>query len=98
MNQSVGRGHDHDLSAVGQVRIPAGDTRAFIDISVLDDSVYEVSETLIVDLTGVSHAGLGGSTRHTLTIHDNDSMPTLTVSDVSASESSGRAFISSEFE
>ncbi len=53
----------------------AGETSAVIDVTVLDDLLVEVAESVIVTLTGATGDGniaLGTTTEATITIIDND--------------------------
>ena len=67
---------DDDYTALsGSVVILAGETSAVIDVTVLDDLLVEVAESVIVTLTGATGDGniaLGTTTEATITIIDND--------------------------
>lgn len=69
-------GSDHVLSA-GTVNIPAGATSASISVPILADATHEGDETIILTLAQPSGATLGAITIHTLTIRDNDAVPTV---------------------
>ena len=57
----------------GTLTINAGETSSTITISnIVDDSIAEGSETVIVTLSNPSNATLGGDDTHTYTIIDND--------------------------
>jgi gliding motility-associated-like protein len=65
---------DIDYTALtGIVIIPAGDTSAIIDVSVIDDAIVESSETVIVTLIGTdTTVTIGSSDEATVTISDDD--------------------------
>ena len=80
-----GSGTDYTLSS-GTLTFSAGTTVVNISIpSIVDDSIEEIDETIIVKLSSPSNATLGTSrshnSEHTYTIRDNDDTtnPTLTV-------------------
>ena len=69
---ATGSGTDFTL-ADGTLTIPANTSSADITIaSIVDDSLVEGSETVIVTLSSPSGASLGTNTVHTYTITDND--------------------------
>ena len=86
---ATGSGADYTL-ANGTLTIPANTSSANITIgSIVDDSLVEGNETVIVTLSNPSGATLGTDTVHTYTITDND-VPTISVSSAaSASEAAG---------
>ncbi|MFH0879086.1 MAG: TIM-barrel domain-containing protein [Lentisphaerota bacterium] len=54
----------------------AGDlTNKYFDIQILDDSVYEATETFSVSLSAATGADLGSPSLATVTITDNDPLP-----------------------
>ena len=69
---ATGSGTDYTLTD-GTLTINAGETSGTITISnIVDDSIAEGSETVIVTLSNPSNATLGGDDTHTYTIIDND--------------------------
>ena len=77
---ATGSGTDYTL-ANGTLTIPANTSSANITIgSIVDDSLVEGSETVIVTLSNPSGATLGTDTVHTYTITDNDAAPTVSIS------------------
>ncbi|MDB5336673.1 MAG: hypothetical protein JWN70_2292 [Planctomycetaceae bacterium] len=75
----------------GTVTIPAGQTTADIDVSVLTDNVVEATETVIVTLTGISSGDpqiTANATPATVNITDNDTA-TFTINDVTVNEADG---------
>ena len=69
---ATGSGADYTL-ANGTLTINAGETSGTVTISnIVDDSIAEGSETVIVSLSNPSNATLGSDDTHTYTIIDND--------------------------
>lgn len=76
----------------GTVTIPAGASSTTIAVDVLDDSVVESSETVIVTLSGTNHAGAtiaAANNAAPATIEDDDpTTVTISASDANAGEPS----------
>jgi hypothetical protein len=85
-------GNGVDYTTMGSsVTILAGQTSALIDIDLINDSIIENDETVILTLTGTNDPDvtLGSTTSATLTIVDEDvATVAVSVSDSSAGESS----------
>jgi uncharacterized protein (TIGR02145 family) len=64
-------GTDYTLAA-GTATITAGNTSTTVDIAIVEDSLDEPNETVIVTLFNPSNATLGTNTVHTHTITDDD--------------------------
>ena len=89
---ATGSGTDYTL-ANGTLSINAESTTGTINISsIIDDSIDEVNETVIVTLSSPSNASLGSDSVHTYTITDNDNPPVI---DFNAISSSGAESVSS---
>ena len=89
---ATGSGTDYTL-ANGTLTINAGSTSGSINISsIIDDSIDEANETVIVTLSNPSNATLGSDDTHTYTITDNDNAPVV---DFNATSSSGAESVSS---
>jgi hypothetical protein len=73
---ATGGGVDYVISS-SPITFAAGDTTETITINVLEDSAYESSETVIISLGAPSGANLGAITTYTLSIADNEVMPTV---------------------
>ena len=72
---ATGSGTDYTL-ANGTLTISAGSTSGTITIAgIVNDSLDEANETVIVTLSNPSNASLGSDSVHTYTITDNDSTP-----------------------
>jgi hypothetical protein len=83
---ATGGGTDYSSSASPLV-IPADTASGDITITIVDDSLYETSETVIVTLEEpATGATLGATFTHTLTINDNDALPVLTINDYEGNE------------
>lgn len=70
--------------------IAAGATTASVAIPIVDDAVNEADETVLVSLFSPSGATLGDAVA-TLTISDDDPLPSVTLGDRSVSEGVGAA-------
>ncbi|MBI3071759.1 MAG: hypothetical protein HYY84_06475 [Deltaproteobacteria bacterium] len=73
---------DHDLATPGTINIPAGQTSATVTFNVVDsDVVYEGSETVILTLdssaTTPTNSTRAAPYTHTVTIIDDDPVPTV---------------------
>ena len=89
---ATGSGTDYTL-ANGTLTISAGATSGTITIaSIVDDSLDEANETVIVTLSSPSNATLGSDDAHTYTITDNDNAPGV---DFNTTSSSGAESTSS---
>ncbi|MEN9933686.1 MAG: hypothetical protein RLZZ387_265, partial [Chloroflexota bacterium] len=83
-----------DYTAIGATTLTftPGQTSKTISVALVDDSVSETSETVLVNLSGESNATLDSArATHTLTIVDNDGPPQVLFNapTASASESAG---------
>ena len=86
---ATGSGTDFTL-ANGTLTISAGDTSGTITIaSIINDTLDENNETVIVTLSSPGNASLGSNQVHTYTINDNDDPPSLSINDVSGNETAG---------
>jgi len=87
-----GSGTDFTL-ANGTATITAGSTSTTITIAgIVDDSLDEANETVIVTLSNPSNANPGSTLVHTYTITDNDSAPVV---DFNTTSSNGDESVSS---
>jgi RHS repeat-associated protein len=73
---ATGGGTDYTLSN-GQLSFPSSDTSENIGITIHEDLVDEVNETLTITLSSPGSAFLGSPTVHTVTINDDDAPPTV---------------------
>ena len=90
---ATGSGTDYTL-ANGTLTITAGATSGTITIgSIVDDSLDEASETVIITLSNPSNSTLGSDKVHTYTITDNDDAPVV---DFETTSSSGAESVSSK--
>lgn len=81
---------DHNLSN-GTLTIPAGSTFVTTSFNVVDDTLYEANETVILTLGSPTHATASGTTVQTVTINNNDPAPTVTFSTSSQSVTEGNS-------
>jgi hypothetical protein len=66
--------------------IPAGSTSEFIEIDAVQDAVDEPNETVIVSITTVMNGTESGTQQVTVTIVDDDTAPSLSISNESVTE------------
>jgi hypothetical protein len=83
---SVPQRHSDYTGVSGTVTIAAGATSATFNVPVLADTLDEVSETATLTLSNASNATISDATG-TLTIVDDDNPPSLSINDVSYTES-----------
>jgi Dockerin type I domain/IPT/TIG domain/Calx-beta domain len=90
-----GTAESTDYSQATSIVIPAGSTTASITCTAIQDTVDEVNETIISDITAVTNATESGTQKVTITINDDDASPTITISSsvTSMSENGGLATI-----
>ncbi len=84
-----GGGVDYTLLGTGVLDFSAMETTEKIAITVINDSLYEGDETIIVTLSNPTNATLGTNITHTYTIVDNDEPPIIEFADVSSSGDEG---------
>lgn len=70
-------GSDFELSTASPLVIPPGQTSATIILTILGDEMYEISESAILNLGSPSGASLGADTSSSLTILNDDPIPSL---------------------
>jgi len=68
---------DHNLSN-GTIVIPSGQSSKAITINIVDDSLVELDESVIVKMGNPVNASLKSITEHTITVNDND-LPKISV-------------------
>ena len=66
---------DYTISPASPLTIPAGQTSATVTIAIIEDTLFEADETVIVDLDTPTNATLGATTTYTLTIKNDDAQP-----------------------
>ena len=84
-NGTAASGSDYTAST-GTVTILAGNTTQTFNVPILVDTLDEVNETATLTLSNASNATISDATG-TLTIVDDDDPPTLSINDVSYTES-----------
>jgi hypothetical protein len=72
---ATGGGADYTLLGSGTLSFSPGDKSGSISFTVVDDSLDEFDETLLVDLSAATNATLGAPATHAYTIQDNDAEP-----------------------
>ena len=71
------------------VTIPAGQTCTVVNIPIVNDNVYEGTETFNVTLTSPSSNATIADPTGTVTILDNETIPTLSINDITVNENVG---------
>jgi alpha-tubulin suppressor-like RCC1 family protein len=84
---ATGGGVDYSLSSSGPLLISAGQTTASFTVAINNDVLDENNETVIFNLGTPTNATVGAISSQTLTIVDNDPMPTVQWSAASQSNS-----------
>ena len=80
---------DHDLTN-GSIYILNGTSTASINFNLLDDNDYEGAETIIVTITSVGMGStIAAQDAHTMTISDDEAVPSLSLTPLDAAESNG---------
>ncbi len=62
------------------IMIPAGSISGTTTVTSVNDAVYEISETIIVDITGVTNATENNLQKSTINILDDETAPTVLLS------------------
>ncbi len=88
-------GSDYTLTTASPAVIPAGQTSVNVTLTIVNDALNESSETIILTMGAPTNAALGTVTSHTVTILDNDSQPTVSLSSASqnVNENAGTASV-----
>lgn len=73
---AIGGGVDYTLAS-GTLTFGPADTTMSIPLAVVDDTLDENDETVVVTLSNPQNATLGANTAHTHTIQDNDPPPSV---------------------
>ena len=79
---------DYTVSA-SPVVIAAGFTTGTVTVTVVDDALDEVDETVVLTLGTPTNANLGATSVHTATLADNDLPPTVQFAAASQSNAEG---------
>jgi hypothetical protein len=88
--ESAGMGQDFNPPLDTEVTIYAGDTLGYAAFEIVDDALYEPSETFTVALQDAVNATIGdGNGRATILDNDPPPTPAFLVSDGTASEGAG---------
>lgn len=95
---TAARPADHDLAS-GTLTIPAGSLMASTSFSVIDDTLYENDETIILSMGAPSGATLGTPAVHTVTLSNNDLAPSLSfAASQTVSESAGTVTVTASLD
>ncbi|MFA0964662.1 Calx-beta domain-containing protein [Roseivirga sp. BDSF3-8] len=75
-----------DYSGPASIIVPAGNTSADANITIVNDATDEDDESIIVDISSVTNGTESGTQQVTATITDDDAAPALSVNDPAISE------------
>ncbi len=81
------RGIDYTITGAGTVSVGTGESSISIPVVIIDDSVGEYDETVVLTLTGGTGYTVGSAKVHTLTIENDDGTPIILPSFTFASAS-----------
>ncbi len=73
---ATGSGTDYTFTN-GTLTFAQGETSKDIIFTVVNDTLYETDETVLLGISNPTNATLGGTTAHTYTINNDDTMPTI---------------------
>jgi len=76
MTGTATNGTDYTITG-SPITIPAGSTSGAVTISITDEMMYELDETVIVTMGAPTNANIGATTVHTATITNDDAYPTV---------------------
>ena len=91
----TGTASNSDYLGLTSIIIPSGDLTGTENLSIVNDTIFETNETIIVDISSVSGGGTteNGTQQQTITVTNDDSAPTLTLTSSSSSiDENGSAF------
>jgi gliding motility-associated-like protein len=91
---ATGSGTDYSASAV-TIIIPAGSTTGNITLTAVQDVLYEVDETIDVEITSVTNGTESGTQQVTTTILDDEGLPlvSLSIDNTTIAENAGIATV-----
>jgi len=70
---------DYEISSAPLI-VPAEQTHGQIEVTILNDELFETTETIAIELLPPDIASLGEETSHSVTILDDEEIPELTIS------------------
>lgn len=71
---------DYSVNTSSPLVIPAGSMSGTITLSISGDTTYENNETIVVTLGTPTNGTLGATSTHTITVINNDPVPTVSFS------------------
>ena len=85
-------GVDYTASTT-QIVIPAGQTSGAATITIVNDTIDEPSESIVVDIANVTNGVESGTQQVSLSITDNDPLPAASLSAVATSSTESGGFL-----
>ena len=96
---ATGSGTDYTLAnGTATITGNAGTTTQNITATIVDDSIDETNETVIVTISNPTYASLGTNQTHTYTITDDEATPTIQFTDTDGASSGSEATASPNIE
>ncbi len=77
---ATGSGVDHNLAASGTYTITAGSSSGSLPVNIINDSLYETTESFTVTINSVTNATLGSQATYIVAITNDDTQPTVSLS------------------
>lgn len=90
-NGTATSGSDYVAISNAVVTIPAGQLCTPVNIPILDDNIAEGNETFSVTISNPSSNATLGTSTATVTVVDNESVPSLSINSISVNENDGTA-------
>jgi hypothetical protein len=85
-------GTNYTSVASGSATITAGQTTASLSIPILVDGVITADKTFQVQISNPNQASISQATS-TVTIHNTDALPSLSIAGATVNENAGRWFL-----
>jgi hypothetical protein len=82
---AAGGGVDFTMPVSGTVTIPFGSTTTSFDITINDDGIYELDETIILNIDDPAGDPTADAGTYTLTILDNEAVPEVSFTNLTGS-------------
>lgn len=89
VDETADKGLDYVAIKDQTVTIPAGDLCVSVEVSILDDDLYEGDETFKLNLSNPSSNISIFTSNVTITIDDDEQIPALNIADITVNEDAG---------
>jgi hypothetical protein len=81
--------HYSVVGGSSSVSIPAGQTSGTLQLQLVNDTLFNVSRTIVLQLGSLTGATAGSTNSQTITVTNEDPMPSLTISNATVNEDAG---------